>query len=57
MPARLLALYTPAGPERAFRAIVERMQAGSPPTREQMIAICAEYDIVDFGPARMRVDD
>jgi quercetin dioxygenase-like cupin family protein len=52
-PSRHVAIFAPAGPERAFVAITEMVaRAGGVPDIQQILAIAAEYDIVDIGPPR-----
>jgi mannose-6-phosphate isomerase-like protein (cupin superfamily) len=57
-PGRVIGLYSPAGPERGFRAVRERIaELGALPPPEEVEAILAANDIVRVGPARMRFDD
>lgn len=52
-PARVLYLFAPAGPELGERKALELMsRSGHPPTSEELNAVFAECDTVDFGPPR-----
>ena len=57
-PAKILGFFTPAGPERGFRAVRERAtELGHLPDADETERIMAENGTVDRGPARMRIND
>jgi mannose-6-phosphate isomerase-like protein (cupin superfamily) len=52
-PGKFIAFFTPAGPEKGFRAVQKRAQElGKIPTEEEMRVIMAEHGTSGFGPPR-----